>query len=154
MPRRTSLTPAVSKALCDAMRTGLCLSHAAALVGISPATVREWIRRGEGTDDRPDAEPFATFATAMRKARADGDVAMVAVINSAAEDGQWRAAAWMLERRNPQQWGRGAQRIEERAPSGRFAAPGHTAEALIEEIAARMAREKTRIGLGGGGTGH
>ena len=137
MPRRTSLTPAVSKALCDAMRTGLCLSHAAALVGVSPATVREWIRRGEGTDDRPEAEPYATFATATGKARAEGDVAMVAVINSAAEDGQWRAAAWLLERRNPQQWGRGAQRSEERTPSGTYAPAGRAAGSLIAEIAAR-----------------
>jgi hypothetical protein len=145
MPRRTRLTPAVSKALCDAMREGYTLPNAAAVVGVSAATVREWIRRGEGADDRPTTEPYATFATAMARARAECEMEMVASIQSAAEAGQWRAAAWFLERTHPERWGRGAHRIQVRNVAGRYeAASPFTLSALLDVLAERKAGEAGR----------
>lgn len=141
MPRRTRLTPEVSKALCDAVRDGCFLSHAASIVGVSAATVHEWIRRGEGNDDRSAVEPYATFATAVRQARAEAEFEMVGVINRAAEDGQWRAAAWWLERSNPEAWGPGARRMQVRDRRGRYSpAGGESGMAIVAALAERMAR--------------
>lgn len=141
MPRRTALTPAVSKALCEATREGYTLTQAAAVVGVAPATVREWIRRGEGEDDREGTEPYATFATAIRRARAEVEVEMLESIQQAADAGQWRAAAWYLERSHPERWGRGAQRIQVRNVGGRYEpANTSTLAALLEALTARHLR--------------
>lgn len=142
MGRPSRLTPAVSKALCEATREGYTLANAAGLAGVSAATVREWIRRGEGTDDRPGTEPYATFATAMARAQAEVEAEAVACIRAAAEGGQWRAAAWLLERTHPERWGRGPVRVQVRNARGRYEpANPSSLSALLEVLTERKARE-------------
>jgi len=46
------------------------------------------------------------FVEAMEKAEADAEVADIALIRGAAGGGQWQAAAWIRERKNPERWGR------------------------------------------------
>ena len=45
-----------------------------------------------------------TLCEKMQKAAANARIKMVAVIRSAAANGDWRAAAWFLERRDPDNW--------------------------------------------------
>lgn len=47
-----------------------------------------------------------TFAPRMDKARATMRVNAVAIVQDAALNGQWTAAAWLLERSDPENWGR------------------------------------------------
>lgn len=93
-------------ALLERVRDGLPITAAAESCGVSPATVREWLRRGEGRDDRPAQEPYATFATEVRAAEADLEREALECVQAAADRGTWRAAAWFLERRFPERWGR------------------------------------------------
>lgn len=103
---RTKLTPQLSKDFCQALHDGLTFAGACDLVGIAPQTFHEWMARGEGTHERPQTPQFAAFADAVKEARAVRDRKYVRVIEKAAEDGTWQAAAWFLERTNRKEFGR------------------------------------------------
>ena len=64
--------------------------------------MRAWIKRGTETDE----EPFASFASDVMVARAEDAIRNQAVINAAAEAGDWKAAAWNLERKHSELYGR------------------------------------------------
>jgi hypothetical protein len=67
-----------------------------------------WARLAASSRAKPkDSEtPFAEFADAIQKAQADAETRNVALIAKAAQDGTWTAAAWWLERKYPERWGR------------------------------------------------
>jgi hypothetical protein len=69
--RRTLLDEARWLHLLEAFRTGMNEVNSARLVSLNPNTLQEWLRRGEGLDDRPAKEPYITFATEVRKAQAE-----------------------------------------------------------------------------------
>lgn len=105
--RRSKLTPQLTKEFCQALHDGLTFAGACDLVGISRGTFFEWMQRGEGTHpDRPQTQAHADFADAVKVARAARDRRYVKVIEKAAEDGTWQAAAWFLERTNRKEYGR------------------------------------------------
>jgi transposase len=109
--RPTKLTPELQQAIVDAMRKGMPMNKAAALAGISEFMVCEWVRRGEDRDtDRGYHERYAKFAQAIKTARAEHQRDMVEVIKGSAQGtpekpGQWQAAAWLLERTDPDEYG-------------------------------------------------
>jgi len=87
--------------LLQAVRGGNYLQTACAFAGINYGTMRRWIHKA----DEPDApQEYRDFRDAMEKARADAEVASVAKIQKAANEGQWQAAAWFLERSMPDRW--------------------------------------------------
>jgi transposase len=100
--RLPKLDARVEKEIVDAVRAGAFLHEAAAAAGISRSTLHRWIQRGED----PNGEPlYRDFRDAVTRARAQAHVAAVAVIRRAMPD-DWKAAAFYLERRDPQNWGR------------------------------------------------
>jgi transposase len=101
--RPTKLTPELTEKICSGLRSGLYLKDAADLAGIHPSQVNRWIARGseEGSEG-----PHAAFRAAIKKAEAETQVATLEIIRQAAEGGNWTAAAWYLERRHPEKWGR------------------------------------------------
>jgi hypothetical protein len=48
----------------------------------------------------------STFSNAVTRAEAEAEVACTGTIKKAAQDGDWHAAAWWLERRRAEDWGR------------------------------------------------
>jgi hypothetical protein len=97
------LTAAVQTRIVDAVRAGATREQAAAAAGIGKRTLQRWLAHGEG--DRAAAR-FASFAAALREAEAAMVVDAVEGIQQAAQAGDWRARAWLLERRFPAEWGR------------------------------------------------
>lgn len=109
----------ISKSLIDefsrVIKAGNYIETAAAYVGISKNTVYDWLRRGarekERLEKNPRAKPkksealFVEFSDAVEKALAAAEVRDVAIIGKAAET-QWQAAAWRLERKFRDRWGR------------------------------------------------
>ena len=83
------------------VRNGMPPSAAGERVGISRATLNEWIRRGEERDDRPSTSAYATFAIEIRSAEADFMASLIASVSEAALGGDWRASLALLERRFP-----------------------------------------------------
>jgi transposase len=102
MPRPTKLTPEVQEKIVTALRAGNYQETSATYAGISVPTFYGWMDRGRN-------EPgsiYSEFLEAVEKAKADAEVRDVALIDRAAADGNWQAAAWKLERKFPNRWGR------------------------------------------------
>lgn len=102
MSRQTKLTPEVQSLIVDAIRNGNYMETAAQAVGVDQATVWRWMQRG--ADEEQGI--YCEFRKAVESARADAEKRDLDIITRAAHDGSWQAAAWKLERRTPQRWGR------------------------------------------------
>jgi transposase len=111
---KTKLTLAISDKLCSALRAGNYVDTAAAYAGVVKDTFYQWLRRGARAtqaDDHSKAEaPYRAFHDAVHEAIASSEIRDVALIAKAATE-QWQAAAWRLERRYPDRWGK-RERIE------------------------------------------
>lgn len=111
--RKTKLTPEVQSNIVQALRAGNYQETAAKFAGISQQTYYTWLRRGA---EEPDSI-YAEFLEAVERAKAAAEVRDIALIDKAANDGSWQAAAWKLERKYPQRWGR-ITRTEISGPEG------------------------------------
>jgi len=112
----------------EALTQGAFLEHACAYANVSRAAAYEWISKGkdaraqleEHDDDRSKLNEnqlaYMDFADAVERARGVAIVASLHTIRKAAAEGTWTAAAWYLERTQPQHFGR-QQRIEIDQPS-------------------------------------
>jgi hypothetical protein len=100
---------------------GATLEHACGYAGITYQTLRNWLTRGEAEATRlaetPKARPrqsegefFALFE-AVKKAEGDAVMTWLLRIEAAASK-SWQAAAWKLERRYPEQYGRQVQDVK------------------------------------------
>ena len=96
--RPSKLTPAIREKIVQALSLGCHRKQAAAFAGIDERTFRRWMRDGL----QPDTEPYTSFREAVEEAEAKCQVAAVGCITKAARDGDYRAAAWLLERRCPE----------------------------------------------------
>ena len=92
--RPTKLTPQLAKDLAAAYSVGIGLRHASRCVGISEATVRNWIRYGKADPDGP----FGDFLRQMQ-------TALSASILRAAEAKQRVDPGWWLAHMDPKRWG-------------------------------------------------
>jgi len=107
--RPTMLNETKMKAITDLLERGNTYTASAKAVGINPATLAQWIRKGREltmlSRELDDSEQlFVDFFTAVEKARATAEIRAVEKIRQAG-DSSWQAAAWYLERANPQDWG-------------------------------------------------
>lgn len=109
MARPTDCTPELTAALCAELKLGMSIRAACQHVGIDDSTFRKWMMRGADGE-----EPFVTFRTEATQAKSDGVRALVVTVRKAAAS-DWRAAAWILERREPDDW---SKRTEISGPDG------------------------------------
>ena len=93
MARRSKATEGRIEALVIALGTGCTREAAARHAGIDRTTLYRWLERD------------AAIRIRVEKAEADVEVRLAAQIVQAAPD-DWRAAAWMLDRRRPRSYGR------------------------------------------------
>lgn len=128
MARPTKLNTEVHEAVCKALRAGNNRPASCAFGGITYQTMLNWSKRAQasiqalqGGESIDDSElPFVEFLEGVQKAEGQAEVGAVAIIQKAARegiDGQWQAAAWWLERKFPDRWGR-RERIDRREPIG------------------------------------
>jgi hypothetical protein len=87
------------------LEAGNYLDVAAQLCGVSRKTVNLWERRGR----RQKRGKYRDFLDAVKKAEGRVETRNLLIIAKAAEK-HWQAAAWWLERRNPQRWMRKERR--------------------------------------------
>jgi hypothetical protein len=125
--RPSKLTPTLTAAFCERVADGLSRTRAAVAVGISNKTLFAWLRLGRRSRSRPHADfrtavlaaeaAFVAFRlaevvqaaaphrerTARTTTHADGRV--VTEVTERVE-ADWRAAAWLLERREAGTFGK------------------------------------------------
>ena len=109
MGRRTKLTPELQQRLVQALRVGCTHRTACQCAGITYSTFYDWLRRGEAGNTR-----YTQFSHAIKRAEVEAMMRALAQINTAMAT-DWRAAAWLLERSYPHEYGR---RVVEQQHSG------------------------------------
>jgi transposase len=88
------------------------LETVAPMLGIGKTTLYSWLKRGgreqrrldQGRKAKADEAAYVELANAIKKGRAECEMANLELIRAAAESGQWVAAAWRLERSHPERW--------------------------------------------------
>ncbi len=103
MGRPSKLTPELQEKIVTAIRAGNYIETAAAYAGVSKDTLYAWLKRG-GREVSAKS-PYHRFSDAVEKALADAEMRDVLLIGKAAEE-NWQAAAWRLERKFSDRWGR------------------------------------------------
>lgn len=119
--RPTKLNFDTHNKIITAIRAGNYIETAAAYAGINKSTLYDWLKRGEREKQRvaknprykirKSEKPYVEFSNAVEKALAEAEIRDVAIIAKAAEE-QWQAAAWRLERKFPDRWGRRVLDVE------------------------------------------
>jgi transposase len=131
MGRPVKLTPEVQEDICAAIRAGNYIEPSAIRAGVSKSTLYSWLKKGKTEADRVDRavavgrrakvtaklKPYVDFLDAVKKAEAEAEARDVAIISKAAMT-QWQAAAWRLERKHYDRWGR-RQALEHSGPQGK-----------------------------------
>lgn len=99
--RKPKLTPEVQEAVVQTISIGATYEVAANFAKLSRETVRRWVKRGDADGEGP----YHAFAVAVREAEGKAAAQCLALIRGAAK-ANWQAAAWLLERRFPDAYGR------------------------------------------------
>lgn len=112
--RPTKLTAALTAEVAKHLRQGNYVETAAALAGISKTTLYLFLRNGARLRGMIDSTPSTTltreelllveFSITVLAASAQAEANGVNCIAEAARRGEWRAQAWLLERRHPKRW--------------------------------------------------
>ena len=113
--RPTKLTSELTEEIAQYLRAGNYIETTAARVGINRDSIYEWLKRGAKEQERLSKNPrarlrkreaiFVEFSDTVKKAQAQSEAMLVGLIGKAAQK-NWTAAAWRLERKYPDKWGR------------------------------------------------
>jgi transposase len=93
MGRRSKYTPDVVQRVTEAIRLGATYEIACQYAGISHTLFHQWMNTK------------VEFLEAVKESEGRGAVQWLAVIEKAAKEGTWQAAAWKLERRYNKDYG-------------------------------------------------
>ncbi|MEP6669410.1 MAG: hypothetical protein ABJF10_09675 [Chthoniobacter sp.] len=120
------LTPNRQAVLLKAIQEGLPLKQAARLASISYDTLNRWRKKGE--EEYAPLE-FRKFCEALGHSEATAMHRLVSVVSDAGKS-DWRASAWILERRFREEFGK-PQHTENSGPGGN---PFHSLTPPAQEV--------------------
>jgi transposase len=103
MAAKSKLTAKLQQEIVDAIRVGSTREAACANAGINSRTLRIWMQRAKAGE-----QPYQRFAEAVELADGESQQSLLLEIRRAAA-GDWKAAAWLLERMYPKKFGYKAQ---------------------------------------------
>lgn len=104
-PHAGKLTPERHQLIVNALRVGATYEVAAGHAGIVRSTLSNWLRRGRESKSGKYRDLYLDAV----KARSRPVVGALVTINKAAAGGDWKAAAWIAERRHPEAYSTVAQ---------------------------------------------
>jgi hypothetical protein len=122
MGRPTDCTPETTAKICAALRLGVSQECAATSAGITERSFYIWLEKG-----REGLEPYVQFLQEVHAAENDAEMELVNLIKASAQD-DWKAGAWILERRHPRRWGR----LDRSEISGANGGPVQVAAQVVE----------------------
>lgn len=103
------MTPAVRKRVEQAILAGSSFRAAAEFAGVAESTFHSWLARGRAEEGARRRDPgercYVLLAQAVEQASGRAEVRAAMTITKAQET-DWRAAAFFLERRDPANWGK------------------------------------------------
>jgi transposase len=111
---RLKLDKPMMDMLVKTLKAGNYVEVACEATGICKATFYGWTKKGKEARAKMEKGKvlndnevlFLNFLNAIKKARAEAQVFHVSRIMKAANDGNWQASAWWLERTDFKRWGR------------------------------------------------
>jgi len=117
--RPDNVTEDLTAGLERLLRSGNYIEIACQVVGLGRSTFNDWMTKG--LRDEPRFAPYRVFRQRIEAAMSSGEATRVAQIAKAAsgDDGDWRAAAWMLERQAPERWAKPSQRAHAESEQAR-----------------------------------
>lgn len=118
MARKSKLTQALIDEAADIIRSGNYASVACNALGVSETSWYNWLKDAEA--EKPQPLKLA-FLEAIKSAEAEAEKKNLKVVLDAGKK-HWQAAAWYLERKHPERWGR-FQRIEHDFKGGVLTVP-------------------------------
>ena len=111
MPAKLKLTRKLVDQIVELKRDGLCDADIIAAIGVNQSTFYRWLKDGE------DAKSGVKRAlcTELKKAESEYKRSLLTTIKSAAMSRAqyWTAAAWLLERKYPMEYGKMERKAEE-----------------------------------------
>jgi hypothetical protein len=113
----------------QAILIGATYELAAMYAGISESTFQRWRAKAA---QAPDGSPLAVLRERLRQAEGRAAIGWLAKIEQAAQAGDWRAAAFKLERRWPEAYGRSLVKVAPVSPEGE-ALQGTGLHALLQQ---------------------
>lgn len=115
-PRGThKCTESNTERICQLIRLGVRLAQACEAVGVSQRSGYAWMRQGRADERLLEKDEnaalfdtsFLHFLQSVRTAEATCEIRLTALVQRHAQR-NWRAAAWLLERRFPERWSKHA----------------------------------------------
>lgn len=103
MPRRPKLNEEVIEKAYKLIAAGNYHKTVAQYLGIDESTWWRWLQKGETAKSKKSI--YYKLFKQIKKAEAEAQMRNVAIVQEAAQE-SWQAAAWWLERRYPEEWGR------------------------------------------------
>lgn len=100
--RPAKLTPDVKERILQALSVGTPVELATTAAGVSYATFRRWLKRGE----RETKGEYREFYRAVAESRGRALTRWLAIIDKQAQGGDWKAAAWKAEHAFPEFFGK------------------------------------------------
>lgn len=100
----------------QAILIGATYELAAMYAGISEKTFKHWRDKAETA---PEGSPLGQLRERLRAAEGRAAIGWLAKIEKAANEGNWQAASWKLERRYPETYGRTFNKVALTTPDGK-----------------------------------
>lgn len=98
--RKLKLNEKIILLLEQGTQLGLSIKLSCQHAGISTASYFAWMSRGEKEQEKDTI--FSRLYNKIKKAESAHALANLAIIQKAAKEKTWQAAAWLLERRHPE----------------------------------------------------
>lgn len=100
--RPSKFTVAVCTIILESVRAGQSYAMACRRARIDDSTLSHWAAEVE---EKGEASRYFQFINDLMEAEASGQLALIATVRTATKI-DWKAAAWLLERKHPDEWGR------------------------------------------------
>ena len=111
MPAKLKLTRKLVDQIVELKRDGLCDADIIAAIGVNQSTFYRWLKDGENAKSGVKRALY----TELIKAESEYKRSLLTTIKSAAMSRKqyWKAAAWLLERKYPMEYGKMERKAEE-----------------------------------------
>lgn len=125
------------------LKSGSYISVACQVAEIPYSTHKEWMEKGRREEGGPELGQYRAYAQRIEKALALGEDNLVKIIAAAAVE-DWKAASWMLERKEPERWGKKSVNASE-VPGDK---PAGSTETPLKDLLAEMRKSGKPSGKG------